>query len=357
MISFALILSLILSYAILILWTERKLAAFAQDRLGPMEVGKYGLMQSFADLIKLFQKEDIVPNTADRRMFMAAPIVIFVSIFAGFAALPLWGEAAASIDLGLFYLMTIVSLEVLGLIMAGWGSGSKFPLYGAMRAVSQMLSYEIPLTLSILCVVVCCGSFNLYSIGMQQGGFSTEPIYLLGFGPEISHWSGFLAWNIFRSPALLLAFIVFFISSLAECNRAPFDIPEAESELVGGFHTEYSGFRFAILFLGEYAMMLLMAFLGAILFLGSWNTPFPNIGPGLLGQWTSGSPGTLGGIAWGIFWLGSKTAFLLCLQILARWTYPRLRVDQLMYLCWKVLLPFGLLALFLSILTKAYCLL
>lgn len=353
MLSFALILSMILSYAIIVLWTERKIAAFAQDRLGPMEVGPYGLMQSFADLIKLIQKEDIVPSTADKRMFMVAPIVIFVSIFAGFAALPLWGEPAASMDLGLFYIMTIVSVEVVGLIMAGWGSGSKFPLYGAMRAVSQMLSYEVPLTISILCVVIACGTFNLSEIGLQQGIFSESKNLLLGFGPDITAVGGFLSWNIVRSPALCLAFIIFFIASLAECNRAPFDIPEAESELVGGFHTEYTGFRFAILFLGEYAMMLLMAFLGAILFLGSWNTFFPDMGSVTLAQWTSGKPGTVAGILWGIFWLFSKTALLVFLQIATRWTYPRLRVDQLMYLCWKVLLPFGLLALLLSALTKA----
>jgi NADH-quinone oxidoreductase subunit H len=253
----------------------------------------------------------------------------------------------------LFYIMTIVSLDVVGLIMAGWGSGSKFPLYGAMRAVSQMLSYEVPLTISILCVVIVSGSFNMNEIGLQQGTFNPDGVKLFGLGTDITDVGGFLSWNIFRVPTLFIAFIIFFISSLAECNRAPFDIPEAESELVGGFHTEYSGFRFAILFLGEYALMLLMAFLGSILFLGSWNTPFPNIGPVRLAEWTSGAPGTTAGIIWGSFWLFTKAVFWVIMQIIARWTYPRLRVDQLMYLCWKVLLPFGLLTLFATAVFRA----
>jgi NADH-quinone oxidoreductase subunit H len=197
----------------------------------------------------------------------------------------------------------------------------------------------------------------LQEISLQQGiwlndvskaGFDKN--YLFGIKAldiDITEIGGFLTWNIFRSPILFLAFLIFFISSLAEANRAPFDIPEAESELVSGFHTEYSGFRFAILFLGEYAMMLLLCFLASILFLGSWNTPFPNIGSVKLAEWTSGMPGTIGGNLWGFFWLFSKALLLLFLQILARWTYPRLRVDQLMYLCWKVLIPASMILIFL----------
>jgi NADH-quinone oxidoreductase subunit H len=357
MLAFLIILPLILIYAVFILWAERKVAAFVQDRMGPMEVGYYGLGQSFADLFKLIQKEDIVPVGADRTLFKFAPIVIFTSIFAGFATLPISTDIIGSkLNVGVFYILTIISLDVVGLIMAGWGSGSKYPLFGALRAVSQIVSYEIPLTMSVLCVVMICQSLDLQEISLQQGiwinnvtGFASEKNYLFGiksWGIELTEVGGFLTWNIFRSPVLFFAFVIFFISSLAEANRAPFDIPEAESELVSGFHTEYSGFRFAILFLGEYAMMLLLCFLASILFLGSWNTPLPNIGPAMLADWTSGQPGTISGNVWGCFWLFSKALILLFVQILARWTYPRLRVDQLMYLCWKVLIPASLILIF-----------
>jgi len=354
MLAFLIILPLILVYAVFILWAERKVAAFVQDRMGPMEVGYYGLAQSFADLLKLIQKEDIIPATADKTLFKLAPIVISTSIFAGFATLPIAPNIIGSkVELGVFYLLTIISLDVVGLIMAGWGSGSKYPLFGALRAVSQIVSYEIPLTMSVLCVAMICQSLNLQEISLQQGiwindaiGLTAEKNYLFGikaWGIELTEVGGFLTWNIFRSPVLFIGFIIFFIASLAEANRAPFDIPEAESELVSGFHTEYSGFRFAILFLGEYAMMLLLCFLASILFLGSWNTPFPNVGSLQLASWTSGAPGTLTGNIIGFFWLFTKTLVLLFLQILARWTYPRLRVDQLMFLCWKILIPASLL--------------
>jgi NADH-quinone oxidoreductase subunit H len=357
MLAFLIILPLILIYAVFILWAERKVAAFVQDRMGPMEVGYYGLGQSFADLLKLMQKEDIVPAVADRKLFKIAPIIIFTAIFAGFAALPISTDIIGSkINLGVFYILTIISLDVVGLIMAGWGSGSKYPLFGALRAVSQIVSYEIPLTMAVLCVVMICQSFNLQEISLQQGiwindaaGFANEKNYLFGiksWGIDLTETGGFLTWNIFRSPVLFFSFVIFFVSSLAEANRAPFDIPEAESELVSGFHTEYSGFRFAILFLGEYAMMLLLCFLASILFLGSWNTPLPNISMVKLADWTSGAPGTVSGNIWGFFWLFLKAMTLLFVQILARWTYPRLRVDQLMYLCWKVLIPASLILIF-----------
>lgn len=352
MIALLIILPLILIYATFVLWAERKVAAFVQDRMGPMEVGYYGLGQSFADIFKLIQKEDIIPATADSKLFKLAPIVIFTAIFAGFAVLPLSPDIQGSTtSIGVFYLLTIISLDVTGLLMAGWGSGSKYPLFGALRAVAQLLSYEIPLTLSVLSVVMISQSLDLQEISVQQGIWlnygqsSLETSYLFGIkalGIDVTEIGGFLTWNIVRSPALFISFIIFFIASLAEANRAPFDIPEAESELVSGFHTEYSGMRFTILFLGEYAMMLLLCFLASILFLGSWNTPLPNIGAVSLASWTSGAPGTIAGNLWGFFWLFSKAIVLLFIQILARWTYPRLRVDQLMYLCWKVLIPISI---------------
>ena len=162
-------------------------------------------------------------------------------------------------------------------------------------------------------------------------------------GIETTQWGGFLTWNIFRSPVLFIAFIIFFIAGLAEANRAPFDLPEAESELIAGFHTEYSGFRWAILFLAEYGMMLLMSFLAAILFFGGWNTPLPNIGPLKLADFTTGTPGSLSIHLWGAFWLIAKAYFGMLVQMWVRWTFPRLRIDQLIYLCWKVLTPIALI--------------
>jgi NADH-quinone oxidoreductase subunit H len=339
MLAFLVFLGFILVYAIFAIYAERKVSAFIQDRLGPMEVGYYGVLQTVADLLKLLQKEDIVPAQADKLLFRAAPLIIFTAVFSGFAVMPLTPDLVGSgAAVGVFYLLAIVSIDVIGLLMAGWSSNSKYSL------------------LSILSAVMICQTLNLQEISYQQGiwlntgnaATAEETNYLFGLratGLDISGVGGFLTWNIFRMPLLLISFVIFFIASLAECNRAPFDIPEAESELVGGFHTEYSGFRWAILFLAEYGMMLLISFLGAILFLGSWNTPLPNIGPLRLADWTSGAPGTVFGNISGAFWLVLKAFSLIFVQMWVRWTYPRLRVDQLMYLCWKVLTPLALLIL------------
>lgn len=349
----ALLLCLALAVGIVVVgvYAERKVSAFIQDRLGPMEVGPYGSLQLIADLLKLLQKEDIVPKLADRRLFQAAPLLIFTAIFAGYAVLPLspdWQGSRAPV--GVFFLMAIVSFDILGLLMAGWASNNKYSLLGAMRAVAQIVSYEIPLGLSILCVVMLSQSLDLGEISFQQGIYGGEN-YLFGLkalGIDVSGVGGFLTWNVVRMPLFFLAFLIFFIASLAECNRAPFDLPEAESELVAGYNTEYSGYRWALLFLSEYAMMLLVSILGAVLFLGGWNTPFPNLGPLRLADWTSGTPGTLWGNLSGIFWLLLKALGLIFVQMWVRWTYPRLRVDQLMHLCWKVLTPAALILVLLT---------
>jgi NADH-quinone oxidoreductase subunit H len=319
-------------YTIFVVYAERKISAFMQDRLGPMEVGYYGLLQTVADLLKLLQKEDIVTRGASAWLFKAAPVLIFVAIFTGFSVLPLApGWAGAPVASGLFFLLAIVSIDVIGIVAAGWSSHNKYSTLGAFRAAAQFISYEVPLVLAVLGVVMMSGTLDLQQISQQQGSGA----YLLG----VKSWgitvSGFLAWNVFQMPILFFSWIVFFVASLAECNRAPFDLPEAESELVAGYQTEYSGFRWAILMLAEYAMMLLVSVLGAILFFGSWNTPLPDIGGFELAKYTTGN-------VWGIFWLMAKSLILVMVQIWVRWTFPRVRIDQLMAISWKYLTPIAL---------------
>jgi len=314
------ILPFLIFYLVMVVYAERKISAFMQDRLGPMEVGYYGLLQTIADLLKLLQKEDIVPAKADRVIFKVAPIVIFIVIFAGFAVIPLsptW--TGSGLQTGVFFLIAIISLDVVGIIMAGWSSGNKYSSLGALRAVAQIISYEVPLTLTVLCVAMFNGTLDLQKISFAQS----------------SHL-GLVGWNVIQMPFLFIGWVIFFIASLAESNRAPFDLPEAESELVAGFHTEYSGFRWAIVMLAEYAMMLLVSMLGAVLFFGSWNTPLPDIGSLELATMTTGP-------VWGVGWLVLKTVILTVIQIWVRWTYPRVRIDQLMSLSWKYLTPAALI--------------
>jgi NADH-quinone oxidoreductase subunit H len=320
---------------------ERKVAAFIQDRLGPMENGKYGLLQSFADIIKLIQKEYISPTVADKVLFSLAPVIIFVAVFLGFAALP-WGPGLTpvTLNIGVFYVFSIISIEALGILMAGWGSNNKYSLLGAVRSVAQIVSYEIPIGFAMISAVMIAQTLDLQLINLNQGILALKEIKFLGVW-EVNATGGFLAWNIFQAPHLIVAYIIYFIASLAECNRAPFDLPEAESELVGGFHTEYTGVRFAFIFLAEYAMMFLVSMFGVTLFLGGWNTILPNIGDFKLAEYTTG-------MFWGIFWILSKTLLVVAVQMWIRWTLPRLRVDQLMNLCWKILTPLAFICLVIS---------
>ncbi len=340
MITFLVFLPFLLGFVVIGVYGERKIAGFIQNRLGPMEVGPVGLFQTIADLLKMLQKEDIRPKAIDKILFLLAPIVVFGSIFAGYASLPLTTEIeGAGFSVGVFFLLSIVSIDVLGILMAGWGSNNKYSLYGAMRSAAQIVSYEIPLGLSVLAVVMYCQTLDLQTISASQGVLGNEPTYLFGIKSlEVTGVGGFLSWNVFTMPFMWIVFVIFFISSLAESNRVPFDLPESESELIGGYFTEYSGFRWGIFMLAEYAMMLLVSFLGAILFFGGWNTPLPNIGFALA-DWTTGP-------IWGVVWLFSKATFFIFLQIVIRWTYPRLRVDQLMSLSWKYLTPAAILLLF-----------
>lgn len=329
MITFVFYLLFILIFVVVAVYAERKTAAFIQNRLGPMEVGPKGVLQTIADLLKMLQKEDIRASAVDKVPFLIAPFIVFAAIFAGYSVLPLNAAiSGAAISSGLFLLLAIVSLDVLGILMAGWASNNKYSLYGAMRSVAQIVSYEIPLGLSVLCVVIMTGTLNLQEMSIQQSG-------------------GIIGWHIVNYPVLVIPFFIFFISGLAEANRTPFDLPESESELIGGYHTEYSGFRWGMFMLSEYAMMLLLSILGTILFFGGWNSPLPNFGTVALNDYTSGP-------YWGIAWLMSKSIVLIFIQMWVRWTLPRLRVDQLMSLSWKYLTPISIVMLFICAIWKLW---
>lgn len=284
---------------------ERKVAARFQNRTGPMRVGPWGTLQTLADGIKLIFKEDFIPPQGDKLLFMLAPYVIFACSFAVFAAIP-FGDGIpipGDFNIGIFYIMAISSVIVMGVIMAGWSSNSKWSLLGSLRSAAQIVSYEIPLGLSILTVVMLVESLSMSKIVDTQSG-------------------GIFTWLIFRSPFTFIAFFIFFISSIAEVNRTPFDLPEAESEIVAGFHTEYSGMRFALFFIAEYANMFAVSAIGVTLFLGGWQGVLPGF------DFLGGFPGFV-----------IKTLGLVFLMMWLRWTLPRLRVDQLMNLCWKYFIP------------------
>ncbi len=297
----------LLCVAVLFLvWLERKISAHIQDRLGPMYVGGWhGWAQTLADSLKLLLKEDIVPDATDRLLFKMAPFIVFLGAFAAFVVVPFGVSSFVSdLNIGILYVVALGSLSVVGIIMAGWASNNKYSLYGGMRAAAQIISYEIPAAIAIMTVIIPVGSLSMVDIvNAQQGGMQN--------------------WFLLRNPFTFLAFFVYFIASLAEVNRTPFDIPEAESELVAGFHTEYSGMRFAFFFLAEYANMLLVACVATTLFLGGWTRVLPGSS-----QWL---PGPI------MFFL--KVLAVIFVQMWLRWSVPRLRVDQLMYLSWKVLLP------------------
>ncbi len=295
-------------------YAERKLAGFMQNRLGPMRVGPYGLLQTIADSIKLLFKEAIYPRGVDKRLFVAAPCLVVTGAYLPFVTLPFGGRAfGADLNVGLFYVAAVSSLSTVGLIMAGWASNNKYALFGAMRSAAQIVSYEIPGLMALLGVVMIVGSLSLQDIVVAQAG-------------------GLPNWFLFRYfPLMPVAFLVFFIAGMAECNRTPFDIPEAESELVAGFHTEYSGFFFALFFLAEYTEMFVVSALTAVLFLGGYLAPHESLQTLSLLGWPN--------IGLGPLWLVAKAWGLVFIMMWLRWTLPRLRVDQLMYVAWKVLLP------------------
>jgi NADH-quinone oxidoreductase subunit H len=293
-------------------YAERKISGFMQDRLGPMRVGPYGLLQTVADTVKLLFKEAIFPKSVDRKLFVLAPVLVNVGAFMPFVVIP-WGARLqpADLNVGVFYVVAIAALSTVGIIMAGWASNNKYALFGGMRSAAQIVSYEIPALMLILLPVMIVGSLSLQDLTLAQQG-------------------GLQSWFLFRYfPIMPLAFVCFFVAGLAETNRAPFDIPEAESELVAGFHTEYSGFFFAMFFMAEYTEMFVFSAVATVLFLGGYLAPHPALQQ-------------IGPLALGWFWLWFKAWALVFVMMWLRWTLPRSRVDQLMHIAWKVLLPIAL---------------
>jgi NADH-quinone oxidoreductase subunit H len=309
---------------------ERKVIAFMQVRLGPMRVGPWGLLQPIADPIKLLLKEDIIPAQADKWVFILAPVICLIPAFIVFAVIP-FGPAfqlptihvpildwtivfppitqyVTDVNIGVLYVLSISSVGVLGIILAGWASNSKYPLLGALRSAAQMVSYEVALGFSIIGILMLAGSLSLVSIVEAQRNTGV--------------------WYVFYQP---VAFLLFFVCGVAETNRAPFDLPEAESELVAGFHTEYSGFRFSLFFLAEYANMITVSAMAVTLFWGGWLRPFPNVA-------------ALGFLDWipSIVWFAIKIVIFLYFYLWFRASWPRYRYDQLMKLGWQFLLPLSM---------------
>ncbi len=308
--------------AVFFIWLERKVAGRIQDRLGPTRVGgKYGWLQTIADGVKLLVKEDLIPADADHVLFRLGPYIAFCGSFAAFLALPFAnGWVAQGMSIAVFFMLAVMSTEIFGVILAGYGSGSKWALFGGMREAAQMVSYEVPMAICVLVPVIVMGTLNLNTISLRQAG-------------------GFWNWNVFHDPLTFIAFWTYFTCATASCKRAPFDLAEAESELVAGFHTEYSGLRWSFFFMAEYGSMFAVSAIAMHLFLGGWNL---GLVPYELSDWLRGP---LGGAGWvignvinvAVFIV--KGWFLVFVMVWVRWTLPRLRIDQVMMTCLKYLLP------------------
>jgi NADH-quinone oxidoreductase subunit H len=286
---------------------ERRIAARMQSRVGPNRVGPNGILQWVADGMKCLFKEDLMPTEADAFLFKVAPYLVFMGMFGTFVVLPFSEKLIVSdLNVGLFYLVAVTSFVAVGIIMAGWASNNKWALLGGMRSANQIISYEIPTAMALLMVVLASGTMSTQGIIQQQGWLPWE-------------------WNLFRTPFLFVGFFIYFIAALAEANRTPFDLPEGESELVAGYNTEYSGIRFALFFLAEWANIYVIAAIATLTFLGGWNVP-------------SFVPESVRTLIQLLFFLGKAFAGVFVI-IWIRWTLPRVRVDQMMELCWKYLVP------------------
>ena len=306
-------------------WWEMRVSSRMQSRVGYNRVGAGGFFQWIADAVKLLLKEDLIPADADRLLFRAAPYFVLAGFALTFVALP-FGESliAADLNVGIFYLISVTALVVVGILLAGWSSNSKWALFGGMRSAAQVISYEIPAGLAIMVPVLMAGTLSMQGIIRAQGPWPWQ-------------------WFVFTNPFALVAFVIFFIAQLAEGNRTPFDLPEAESELVAGYLAEYSSFRFALYFLVEFGNLWVMAAVGTTLFFGGWQVPFA--GPEVFAA--ARGTGALPGIGWwglqalSMVVFAVKTLVLLNIIVWVRWTLPRIRIDQMMTLCWQYLVPFA----------------
>ena len=310
---------------LIMIYAERRVSAFIQGRLGPNRVGPQGIFQPLADGIKFLMKEDIIPAGVDKPIFILAPAILLIPALMTFAVIPFGSDITlfgrqiplqvADVNVGILYILALTSIGVYGIVLAGWSSNSKYSLLGGLRSSAQLISYELAMGLAVVSIILLSGSLKLNDIvGDQQGHF--------------------LSWNIFKQP---LAFLIFLVAVYAETNRLPFDLSEAEQELVGGYHTEYSSMKFAMFFMAEYANMITAAALTVTLFFGGWDVPFVN--EATLGMW---------GAMLSVTSFILKMGFFLFLFIWVRWTFPRFRYDQLMKLGWKVMLPLALFNIFLT---------
>jgi NADH-quinone oxidoreductase subunit H len=316
-----LILNVIAGGALVFIWAERKIAARIQDRLGPTRTGgRFGWLQSLADGIKLLAKEDLMPEGADGMLFRLAPYVSFCASFCAFIALPFaFDFVGQRLNVGVFFVVAVLGLEVFGVILAGYASASKWSLFGAMREAAQVVSYEVPLGMCVVVPVMLAGSMDLVTIGEKQAGWFTN-------------------WYLFHDPFTFVIFWVYVTCAVASVNRAPFDLAEAESELVAGFHTEYSGLRWSFFFMAEYGSMFLVSALAAVLFLGGWNGPIPVARLLGLSEGTGDTAGYFVRLA-GCGNLVLKATLGVLLMMWVRWTLPRLRIDQVMTTCLKYCTP------------------
>lgn len=314
---------------LVVTWQERKISAAAQQRIGPEYAGPFGMLIPVADGLKLVFKEDVVPAKVDSLLFTLGPIIVVIPVFLSFLIVP-FGEnlVISDIGVGVFLWISLSSIAPIGLLMSGYASNNKYSLLGGLRAAAQSISYEIPLALAVLAIAMMSNGLSTIDIVEQQSGY------------------GILGWNIWRQP---VGFIIFWIAALAECERLPFDLPEAEEELVAGYQTEYAGMKFGLFYIGSYLNLVLSSLLVAILYLGGWESPIPIE---LVGSWLGVSENSpwlqVIDAALGITMTVLKAYFLIFLAILLRWTLPRVRIDQLLNLGWKFLLPVGLVNLLLT---------